>query len=340
MRQFGCRQCGQPLYFENTHCETCGTVVAFSLQALDLVPLAGGGRACANRELGGCNWLAEAPETALCTACAFNRTIPDLSLPENVARWQRIERAKRRLVYGLDRLGILPPAKAVDPSHGLAFDLIAQPPGAAPVYTGHADGLVTLNIAEADAVERTRRQEQMEEPYRTLLGHFRHEVGHYFWERLVRDAGRLDAFRELFGDERADYGAALDRHYRAGPPPDWNARHISAYAAAHPWEDWAETWAHYLHIADALETAARFGLSTVPVAAPASGLAAAALGDPYRPRNADVLVDAWLPLVFAVNSLNRSMGLGDLYPFVLGEVVRRKLRGVHECIEASRARLS
>ncbi len=340
MRQFLCRRCGQPLYFENTHCETCGTIVAFSLEALDLVPLADATRACVNRELGGCNWLAEAPAAALCTACAFNRTIPDLSSPENVARWQRVERAKRRLVYGLDRLGILPPSRAADPSRGLAFDLIAQAPGDAPVYTGHADGIVTLNIAEADPVERTRMREQMEEPYRTLLGHFRHEVGHYFWERLVRDAGRLDAFRELFGDERADYGAALARHYRAGPPPDWNARHISAYAAAHPWEDWAETWAHYLHIADALETAASFGLSTVATAKPASGLAAAALGDPYRPRSADALVDAWLPLVFAVNSLNRSMGLGDLYPFVLGEAVRHKLRGVHACIEAARNRLA
>jgi hypothetical protein len=89
-----------------------------------------------------------------------------------------------------------------------------------------------------------------------LLGHFRHEVGHYFWDRLVAtDPHQLEEFRVLFGDDRQDYGEALKRHYDEGAPANWQDTYISMYATMHPWEDFAETWAHYLHIVDTLETA-------------------------------------------------------------------------------------
>lgn len=169
----------------------------------------------------------------------------------------------------------------------------------------------------------------MAEPYRTLLGHFRHEVGHHYWERLVRDGVWHEAFRETFGDERRDYAEALSAHYAGGPPADWQQRFVSGYAAAHPWEDFAETWAHYLHMVDTLETAAAFGLRLAPAAGSASGLVLSIGFEPCRQRDFDALVGAWLPLTYAVNSLNHSMGQPDLYPFVLAPTVQGKLRFVH-----------
>ena len=132
------------------------------------------------------------------------------------------------------------------------------------MVTGHADGVITLDLAESDDVHRERRRAELGEPYRTLLGHFRHEIGHYYWPILVERAGALERCRALFGDERADYGEALERHYADGPPADWAERHVSAYATMHPWEDWAETFAHYLHIRDTLQTAGGVRRSSSP----------------------------------------------------------------------------
>ena len=347
MRLFTCSRCAHPVYFENLRCEACGAVLGFRPSRVDIaafevtadgpwpaVPAGPEAAPCANRPRGHCNWMVEDAAGPFCRACRFNRTIPNLAEPGNAVRWQRIEAAKRRLVYGLIRFGLEPAPWTRDP-HGLAFDFLAEQAGGAPVLTGHAAGVVTINVAEADPVAQTIMREQMAELYRTLLGHFRHEVGHLYWERLVRDGDRLEAFRALFGDERSDYQAALARHYAQGPAPDWNDRHISAYAAVHPWEDWAETWAHYLHIVDTLETARAYGLAVTPVAPTAPDLDTDALVDAYAAPTLDALIDAWLPLVFAVNSLNRSMGLGDLYPFVLGAPVREKLRFVHHCVRST-----
>ncbi|NBB71116.1 MAG: hypothetical protein GVY33_12480 [Alphaproteobacteria bacterium] len=350
MRAFKCARCGLAVYFENTHCGGCGALLGFLPDALEMLafapappgePWAAVGRErlarpCANRDAAGCNWMTAAADGPLCAGCVYNRTIPDLTVPSNPSRWQRLERAKRMLLYGLFRLGFRPPSRADAPGWGLAFDFVAATPGA-PAVTGHAAGVVTIDVAEADDVVRTSVREQMAELYRTLLGHFRHESGHFFWERLVRDGGRLDAFRARFGDERADYRAALDRHYAAGPPADWNRTHISAYAAAHPWEDWAECWAHYLHIVDSLETARAFGLAVAPTAPVLAAGTAPPLADPYRAPSARALVDAWLPLVVAVNSLNRSMGLGDLYPFVLTTPVVDKLEFIHRAVADTRS---
>ena len=207
--------------------------------------------------------------SSLCESCRRNRIIPDLSIQENLERWRQIELAKRYVFRSVMRWRLPAPDRVEDPQGGLAFDLlgdVTRPDGSVEVVrTGHADGLITLNIAEADDPEREIRRSTMGETYRTLIGHFRHEIGHFYWDRLVRDAGRSALFRTLFGDERQDYQAALQHHYDNGPPPQWQDAYISAYATAHPWEDFAETWAHYIHIVDALETGRSYGINILQI---------------------------------------------------------------------------
>ncbi|MFW5832800.1 MAG: zinc-binding metallopeptidase family protein [Pseudomonadota bacterium] len=351
MQLFACEICGHALYFENVRCERCGAALGFlpdrlrlgAVRAGDddtLEPLGAAGerhRRCGHADLNGCNWLVPAGSPSpWCVADNLNRTIPDLDQPQNLERWQLLERAKRRLVYALLRLGLPVVPRSVDPEHGLAFDFLADLADGTAVMTGHAEGVVTINVAEADPVEGLRRREQLDELYRTVLGHFRHEVAHYFFDRLVRDTPVHAAFRERFGDERADYAAALQRHYEDGPAPDWQSRHVSAYAAAHPLEDWAETFAHYLHIVDTLDTAQSFGVIVDPAPEAAPGVDTEHLGNAYGCTSAQRLVDAWLPLTFALNSLNRSMGLGDLYPFVLSPPVIDKLELVRRIVAEGR----
>lgn len=346
MKLFECQNCGQLLYFENTHCERCGHTLGYltELSVLSALAPTGAGdwrplaapewrcQFCANAAYGACNWLLPSPSPDVwCAACALNRTIPNLAIAEQRQRWQRLEAAKHRLVYGLLRLRLPLISRAQDPEHGLAFDFLAgggpaEPPA---IVTGHAFGLITIDIAEADDAQRERHRQDMAEPFRTLLGHLRHEVGHYYWDRLVRDGAWLAAFRGLFGDERQDYQSRLGQHYAAGPPADWQQRFVSSYASAHPWEDFAETWAHYLHIVDALETANAFGLSVRPRAGRDPALNVTVDFDPCQPCDFDTLIRAWLPLTYAVNSLNHSVGQPDLYPFVLAPQVMGKLRFVH-----------
>ncbi len=284
-------------------------------------------RFCTNAQHEACNWMLpdDAPDQ-FCQACRHNRTIPDLSDRQNMERWRKIEVAKRRAFYGFIRLGLPLRNRVEDPVAGLAFDFLADAPDAAQkVMTGHDNGLITLALVEADDVERVRRRNMMGEPYRTLLGHFRHESGHYFWDRLVRDGGRLAQCRKIFGDDTQDYGAGLQRHYKEGPPPEWQEHFVSSYATAHPWEDFAETWAHYLHIVDTLEMARAFGIGIDPAADRRNELTAEVDFDPYRSTDINELMEAWVPLTAAVNSLNRCMGTADLYPFVLSPGVVRKL---------------
>jgi hypothetical protein len=260
VKLFECQHCGQVLYFENTRCEHCGLVLGYLPDHMTLSALTAEGedrwrslalldesfRFCANSAYDVCNWLipADSPEL-FCRACRLNRTIPDLGTSQNLPLWQRLEAAKHRLVYGLLRLNLPVESKFEDAERGLAFDFLA---GSGPMFreglnvvTGHARGLITIDIAEADDAERERHRRDMAEPYRTLLGHFRHEVGHYYWERLIRDGVWHEAFREMFGDERRNYGAALEAHYANGPQPGWQENYVSGYAGAHPWEDFAET---------------------------------------------------------------------------------------------------
>jgi hypothetical protein len=283
---------------------------------------------CANLTFDGCNWLIPAGDGQIyCAACRHNRTIPDLSDQRNLVLWRRIEIAKRRLFYSLLRLR-LPLRNKTDAPTGLAFDFLA--PTRDPVMTGHLEGVITINLAEADDSEREKQRGMFDEPYRTLLGHFRHEIAHYYWDRLVRDSGSIEEFREVFGDERIDYMLCLSRHHSEGAPADWPNNFVTAYASSHPWEDFAETWAHYFHIVDTLETARAFGIHTRP-RVESTALDASVEFDPYT-ASVDRLIDAWLPLTFAFNSINRSMGLSDLYPFVLGAPSILKLSYVYNII--------
>lgn len=348
MKLSRCETCGNMLHFENSVCLRCGSPLGFIPEAMDLRALIAQDdgtfapkarpderwRPCANAADAGCNWLVplDAPDE-FCTACHLNRTIPDLSVPGNQDKWRAIESAKRRLVYALLRLHLPLTSHKDDADGGLAFDFLADTADE-PVMTGHADGLITINIAEADSPERERRRVELGEPYRTMLGHLRHEVGHYYWDVLVRDGGRLDAARAMFGDEREDYAEALQRHYDDGPPPDWQANHVSAYATMHPWEDFAETWTHYLHMVDTLDTAASFGLAVDPEVSDDPEVSTTIAFDPYRARSIERLVAAWIPLTVAVNSLNRSMGQPDLYPFALSPPAITKLGFIHDLVRS------
>ena len=345
MKLFECQHCGQPLYFENTRCESCGHKLGYlpsrgTVTALEddnglwraLAEPEGRYRYCANAAHEVCNWLVSADDPdEFCAACRHNRTIPDLSVPGNLLNWRKIEVAKHRLFYSLLRLKLPVVTKAEDPD-GLAFDFKSA--AGEPVMTGHANGLITLNLSEANDAERERARHALGEPYRTLLGHFRHEIAHYYWDQLIKDKPIITECRELFGDDTIDYGEALKRHYENGPPPDWNERFVTAYASSHPWEDFAETWAHYFHMVDTLETAKAFGLRVRPRVTMGAELATAVDFDPHGV-DMERIVDAWLPLTFAVNSINRSMGVPDLYPFVLAPAVIVKLAFIHKLIHGA-----
>jgi hypothetical protein len=359
MKIFHCDHCAQPIFFENVHCLSCHHPLAFlpdlkvigSLEALDgsfwrsPIPAARGHsyRLCENYDGANvCNWAVPSDDAnPLCRSCRLTRMIPDLDRPGNREAWYRLEVAKRRVVYSLLNLGLPARNKVEDPEHGLVFEFRADlvEPGAARVLTGHRDGLITIDVAEADDAQRESRRLQMHEPYRTLLGHFRHEIGHYYWDRLIQHAGRIDAFRQVFGDESESYQAALQRHYDAGVPPDWQQRFISPYASSHPWEDWAETWAHYLHMTDTLETAAACGLALRPLRADEPSLKPNPRG--AVPASFQRMITNWFAVTYLLNNLNRGLGLPDGYPFVLSPTVIDKLRFIHDTVElASRGELS
>lgn len=368
MQIFSCDQCGHPVFFENVHCLNCGSTLAFiperiavtAIEPVALPPESDGAasagplwqprtagpdtttdgtparyRQCQNQvNYQACNFtVPEHDPQPLCAACRQTRILPDLSDPANLPRWIRIETAKRRLYYTLLQLGLADPQSDQAPTYQFLADL----PGGPQVLTGHCDGVITLNVAEADDDERVRRRVQLYEPYRTLLGHMRHESGHYYWDRLIKDTPWLQPFRALFGDETADYMQSLQAHYAAGEQrQDWRPQFVSAYAAAHPWEDWAETWAHYLHMVDLLETASSY--RTRIVLPSADGAQPSRPSNPFDPRGADFddWIAQWVPVTLLLNSLNRSLGQDDAYPFALSEMALRKLRFVHDVISQAR----
>jgi hypothetical protein len=318
MRAFTCGVCGQLVFFENSACLRCGTTLGVRWSDRELVTDPGL-PPCANRDTIGCNGLAEVAG-ALCFACSLTRTRPNDADDHGIAQWAEAERAKRRLIFELGELRLPMPTRAEQPDGGLAFDLLSSV--VEPVTTGHASGVITVDLAESDDDQRERRRVQMGEPYRTMLGHLRHEIGHFYFPLLTVNEEALTVARQLFGDEREDYQAALDRHYANGPPAGWAREHVSAYATMHPSEDWAETFAHVLHLRDTLQTAAAYGirvdgpmgrpdLHAAPVDAGAGGLRA--------------MLDDWLGLTYALNAVNRSLGFDDLYPFVLSPPVIDKL---------------
>lgn len=354
MKVFHCDHCDNLLFFENFRCVSCGHELAYLpdlgvIGSLDKAengewtsPLARAQgktyRLCQNyTDHNVCNWaVPTTDENPFCLSCRLTTVIPDLTVPGNKEAWFKLEIAKRRLMYRLLLLKLPVENRVEHPDTGLAFQFLEDPkdPEKPSVMTGHADGLITMNIAEADDAERERRRHSMRESYRTLLGHFRHEIGHYYWDRLIRDRPPLEGFRELFGDEREDYDEALKRHYKNGTPPDWQDRFISAYATTHAWEDWAETWAHYMHMTDLLEITFDCGLTLkpkrpgMPVMKPSPNLIATS------PSAFDAMIEGWYSLTYILNNLNRGMGLADAYPFVLSAPVVQKLRFIHEVIAA------
>jgi hypothetical protein len=337
MRDFHCPNCGQRLAFENSECLSCGSKLGFSLDQMALLVIAkrnedsdhAGAVAatdyqlCANLYVAECNWLVPVNlPGGLCESCSLTIERPNDADTVGLAEFARAEAAKRRLVAELHELKLPITGRDQDPDDGLAFRLLSS--ANEKVITGHDNGLITLDLAEGDDVHREQLRVEMEEPYRTLLGHFRHEVGHYYFYRLVRSPESLARFNELFGDPDADYQAALDRHYNEGAPEGWSETFVSSYATMHAAEDWAETFAHYLHIRDTLDTSASCGLAP-----------AAATFDrpPLGPSAFPTIIEMWLPLSWSLNMVNRSMGHDDLYPFVLPPAVLDKMQFVHTVIE-------
>ncbi len=337
MRDFICPNCGQHLAFENSVCLSCDSSLGFSLDDMAMLVIAEGSEAakpgfvnagefelCANLHLAKCNWLVpKEPVRRLCASCRLTRARPHDADLSALAAFADAEKAKRRLIVELHEMRLPIVGRDEDPDYGLAFDLLSSQRDQ--VFTGHDNGVITLDLAEGDDVHREQLRIEMDEPYRTLLGHFRHEIGHYYFYRLVEPSQHYsERFRELYGDPDADYQAALDRHYSEGTPPDWEENFVSSYATMHAAEDWAETFAHYLHIRDTLDTATAFGF------APANATYERRV---LGPSGFDTIIEMWLPLSWGLNMVNRSMGSDDLYPFVLPVAVLDKMRFIHTIID-------
>ena len=313
-------ECGAPVSFDDEHCASCGSRIGFSPyemkfriiseDSVEQYPL------CKNAtNYGVCNWIASPhAREGLCLGCQFNRFIPNLGKTENLARWKVLERAKKRLLFSLLRLGI-----TIKPGHelrdtGLLFDFLEDqsyitPHELSSITTGYLNGVITINVLEAEPVSRVEQKVAANESYRTVLGHMRHESGHYLWSLLKNRSNLSEKFRNLFGEENANYSEALETFYQEGAQTNWPENFITHYASSHPLEDWAETWGHYLHITDGIETAKHFGLINE---------------DPLT-ENFESKIESWKDITIKLNEMNRSMGKEDLYPFTINDVTRQKL---------------
>lgn len=335
MKRFHC-ECGQPVFFESTECVSCGRSLGFDPISLEMRSLPGHSttsihsqtyKRCSNAaDYDNCNWLLnESDPNSLCFSCQFNRTIPNLSKEKNLERWAKIENAKRRLMYTMLSLRLPLINGFNDANNGLVFDFLedqrTDPSAFSDSFAsiGYLNGVITINVLEADDGARESIRVEMNELYRTLLGHMRHESGHYFWQLVENDENLLNKFRSIFGDERADYKQALNRYYESPSLNEWRNNYISQYASAHPMEDWAESWAHYLHIHDVMETVSGYFLNEAP----------------FRAADFEVWIRRWGDVSIAVNEINRGSGLGDPYPFVLNENTIRKMQLVNEVITSA-----
>jgi hypothetical protein len=338
VRAFHCEVCGAELFFENSVCVTCGSAIGYSRDLSTMVAVSEDRPICANLNRCGCNWIADpASAFALCFSCRLTRTRPADADTAGLGQYWVAEAAKRRLIFGLDELEL--PIMISDGSRGLAFDLLSSSQGK--IITGHQNGIITLDLAESNDSHREALRQSMDEPYRTVLGHLRHEIGHYYCELLALSTDRREDFRALFGDETTSYEEALQRHYSGGAGREWQDRFISAYATMHPLEDFAEVFGHFLHITDTLQTAAELGLLPQPDHGGPDASAQHELAE--KPRiglleipMAELIAETWLPLTKGLNQINRSMGKPDLYPFVLGAPVIAKLTFVADLVSVSR----
>jgi len=355
MQPFSCANCGQLVFFDNSTCLRCGSPLGYLRTERSIVALrapegeddaaaaittttmervgAPGEtyRRCANQVAARCNWLLGADDAGeLCASCRLTTVRPNDDEVGALDAFADAEQAKRRLLHQLDIIGLPVVGRDQDEERGVAFEFLSS--RNQQVMTGHDGGVITLDLSESDDAHREFVRQQLGEAYRTVLGHLRHEIGHYYWPRLVVDAGRVDAFRELFGDESISYQDALDQHYGDGSdgdgPASWVDRYVSEYATMHPWEDWAETFAHYLHIRAGLHTAKSYGIAIgEPSATAARETYTLDVGVEVGPT-----VQEWLALTLGLNAMSRSIGEGDLYPFVLSSEVIAKLDFVHRCV--------
>ncbi|MEL0456262.1 putative zinc-binding metallopeptidase [Flavobacteriaceae bacterium SZ-1-7] len=335
MKIFKCPNCASTIFFENSRCVNCGNVLGYDAVSDGfIIPNSYNSyynnnfKFCDNHKYGICNWLIEDDGNHIfCKACELNRKVPAESDTENFQKWKKLEVAKHRLVYQLLKLN-LPLESKIKNNQGIAFDFLSEN-NSDNMVTGHAGGVITILLSEADSVHREQIRMQMDEPYRTLLGHFRHEMGHYYWGFFFDYSDNIFNFRNLFGDERQDYNQAINHYYCYGAPLNWNLNFISKYATSHPWEDWAETWAHYLHIMDTLETGNAIGISFSSNQTQNQEIHITRCSNPYQTRDFKTIFETSIALTSAVNSLNRSMGLPDIYPFVVPEPVFQKLSFIH-----------
>ncbi|WP_460226024.1 zinc-binding metallopeptidase family protein [Aurantivibrio infirmus] len=330
MKMFNC-DCGRMVFFENTQCTTCHRKLGFDPESFRLLSFEKNGtdtwlssehqafKECLNgKQYNVCNWMIPARSSdTYCLACNLNEMVPAIAAPKKRLWWSNMEIAKRRLLYTLLRLNLPIVSRKLD-SEGIAFAFLEDKrinPNVKEeiVSTGHAQGLITVYLAEADDVSRELARVKLGENYRTLLGHFRHESGHYYFDRILKNSEEIWKFRDLFGDETQDYKAALKKYYSEPPPPAWQTDYISDYAQSHPLEDWAECWAHYLHVIDTLETATEFSIVDV---------------DPFH-HTVDEWLGDWDRVTVVLNALNRSMGMRDAYPFVYSNATIEKIRFVH-----------
>ena len=342
MRRFYC-DCGQEIFFDNRHCEYCGRSLGFDARSLNLVVIdtdsqsrlrAGDGsvyKSCGNAlDFDACNWLIGADKESdyLCCACQFNRTIPNQSEinddgQRSFYRWLRLEDAKKRLIYSLRSHGLPIEDGWSNKDSGLLFDFLEETnsqndANPARVITGYSNGIITINAEEADDVARVRARSELNERQRTVLGHFRHESGHYFWDKIFSKLPLAEYFDEVFGRTNLTYKDSLDAYYKQGPRRNWPDGYISAYASSHPSEDWAETWNHYLLIFECLETAHEIGITNE---------------EPFSMEISKVL-DLWRRFSTKLNQLNRSIGLPDAYPFVITSRIEQKFRYVASLVKS------
>ena len=344
VKTFECA-CGASLFFDSFSCLNCGRPTGFDPAQRSLFTLEEAGTntqrytlvqadtkalyaLCDNQiQHGVCNWLLPATDKhTLCISCRLNHTIPNLAEHENLRRWGSLESAKRRMILGLLDLGLPFPARSRLGGATLSFQFLEDARTNPYAYlqhvsTGHLDGQITINVAEADDALREQARTDLNESYRTLLGHFRHESGHYYWGVLIADSVNLQSFRETFGDERIDYAQALETYYAGAQGNVVPGLYVSDYARAHPLEDWAETWAHYLHMHDILDTAHAWGLTTVT-----------------RRDGFSARMTQWRRGSVFLNELNRSLGARDPYPFVIGAGAADKLHYIDKLIDGLQAK--
>ena len=333
-----CPHCRHFVYLDTLTCPNCEAELGYHLVTRQFYGVRHGHvviddmtwYTCSNREWS-CNWLVrEDAPAGRCFACRLTRRRPAANDTVALEKLAKTEEAKRRLLLQLGDLGM--PIVPWDVKEGgLGFDLISSLSDGKPVMIGHANGIITIDLAESLDDRREALRVRLGEPYRTILGHLRHEVGHYFQNVLLADDELWARCRALFGDERASYKDALARHYKLGAPSNWHDGFISEYATMHPWEDFAETFAHYLHITGTLQTAAVIGIHLDASVTNLRDTDVIPLVS-YRDEPIQRLLSDWEWMSQGFNRINRAMGFGDLYPFTIVGPVRHKLAFIHDIV--------